>query len=275
MAKYKFHKADHLHTLDGKPLTGTSTVMEVVSKPLTWWASGEAVKTLGWTPSTVYQNDKPRKAEKEPRVASAEQAWNRISEDVNSSTEGRGERWLTWLDNAYKAHSTRMKKAATDGTNLHERLERYVKACIERGGKPIKGKGDGIQEFIDWSVKNIDKFLWSEMHTYSEEHWLGGITDAGAVMKDGKVAIIDFKSSKSAYQTQFWQIGGYSIQIEENGGFDSSGNKIMDPIEVDTHIVIPFGAPEFSPAVVHDIKGMNAQAFLAALTLYRAKALYE
>ena len=54
--KYKFDesidpetgKQNHLHLLDGKPLTGTSSVEDVLSKVLTWWASGLAVEKFGW-----------------------------------------------------------------------------------------------------------------------------------------------------------------------------------------------------------------------------------
>ena len=38
---YRFHNENdkHLHTLNGKPLLGTSTVVGVLAKPLTWRVS--------------------------------------------------------------------------------------------------------------------------------------------------------------------------------------------------------------------------------------------
>ena len=39
--RYKFDAKEHLHSLDSKPLVGTSTVMGIVAKPLTWWAAGK------------------------------------------------------------------------------------------------------------------------------------------------------------------------------------------------------------------------------------------
>ncbi len=271
-------KPKHLHTLNGKPLTGTSAVMEIVAKPLTWWASGEAVKTLGWTPKTEYVKGKPRTLPKEPRIQAAQDKWDEIAAVLNDphNNEGRGEVWLGMLDTAYGAHASSLRKSAGKGKDLHSELEKYVKFSIEKNeGNPANVKSEDIQEFIDWSCENVDKFLWSEMHTYSEEHWLGGITDAGALLRNGKTAIIDFKSSKAAYPTQFWQIAGYDIQIQENGGFTSKGAKIMEPVKIDAHIVIPFGAPKFDPAITYDEKDLNKTAFLAALTLYRANQAIE
>ncbi len=53
---YQFDDKQHLHLLDGKPLTGTSSVGNVLSKPLTWWSAelsavecleaGEKIETI-------------------------------------------------------------------------------------------------------------------------------------------------------------------------------------------------------------------------------------
>lgn len=43
---------------------------------------------------------------------------------------------------------------------------------------------------------------------------------------------MDFKSSKEAYLSQFFQIEGYDIAISENGIFDADGKHIgvVEPI---------------------------------------------
>lgn len=253
--RYTFNEEAHIHTLDGRPLTGTSSVMGIVGKPgLVWWASGEAVKTLGWT--------NPKFTQQEDRVKVAEISYEEI--------QGMGtEAYLRRLDTAYAAHSKSLNKAAKKGTDLHAELEKYVKLCIEKhDGKPLEVGGSEIQGFTKWAYENIEKYLWSEMHTYSEKLWLGGITDCGALMKDGRVAIIDFKSSKEAYPAQFWQIAGYGRQIEENGGFSREGEVLLPPTNIDLHIVIPFGAPEFTACIDQDTLA-NTTSFESALHLYR------
>jgi len=263
--KYKFDDAEHLHTFEGKPLTGTSTVLEVLSKPLTWWASGEAVKTLGWTPITEYINGKPRTVAKEKRIEAVKERFV----EVKSMSEVE---YLDALDNAYKAHKTSLGKSAGKGKNMHAELEKYVKVCIANGGAPFFTTEDSeqfLKDFSEWSFNNVEKFIGSEVNTYSEKHWLGGIIDCIAKLKNGRYAIIDFKSSKTAYPSQFFQIGGYDIQLAESGGFTPNGEKILEPIQVESHIIIPFGAQTFEPVTVNDEKGLNRQSFLAALTLYR------
>jgi len=203
-AGYEFHdsKGEHLHTLNGKPLIGTSTVLSIVAKPLTWWASGEAVKTLGWTPKTEYVNGKPRSLPKEPRIKAAYEAYVSFQGVPDAEI---GETWLTKLDSAYSAHTRALTKAAGKGVDLHAKLEKYVKYCLEKGeGKPIMVKSELIQDFINWSTEHVEKFLASEVHTYSEKYWLGGILDTIAVLKTGQHCIIDFKSSREAYPNQFW-----------------------------------------------------------------------
>jgi len=265
-------KPQHLHRFNGKPLIGTSTVMNIVAKPLTWWAAGEAVKVLGWTPITEYVNGKPRSL---PRGARVEKAREFLVGTI-AELPADGEAYLSLLDAAYKAHSQTKDKAATKGKDLHAALERYVKFSMDKNeGAPANVRNEDIQSFIEWSCDNVVKFLWSEMHCYSEKYWVGGITDAGAVLKDGKVAIIDFKSSKAAYPNQFWQCAGYDIQIGENGGYTAKGEKILEPTHVDTHIIVAFGAPVFEPAIIHDDRGLNKEAFLAALTLYKANQALE
>jgi hypothetical protein len=118
-------------------------------------------------------------------------------------------------------------------------------------------------------MENVNRFLWSEMHCWSETLWLGGISDCGALLKDGRFAIIDFKSSREAYASQFWQIGGYDLQISENGGYLADGEKVLDVLKpIDIYFVIPFGAEKPEPVACGDVEGCKT-AYKAALTLYK------
>ena len=267
--RYQFNEEEHIHTLDGKPLTGTSSVMSIVGKPgLVWWSSGLAVAELGWT--------NPKFTGKSEREIVAAQRYGEISDDVfDKDGHFQPQVYLTFLDKAYAAHSKSLAKSANKGKDMHAELEKYVKECIANWPTqtpPIAGEHFSdcpqVIAFSKWANENVEYFLFSEMHTYSEENWLGGITDCGALMKDGKIAIIDFKSSKDAYASQFWQCGGYHIQIAENGGFNKEGDRVFDPVNADLHIVIPFGAPEFKVVIDKDVIA-NVNSFKAALHLYR------
>ena len=249
MNNYKFNKSEHIHLLNDRPLLGCSTVAQMMPKVLTWWASAKACEIMGWT--------NPKTTKKADRIIQAEKVYNEI-------TNGNLDSYIELLDTAYKAHSVKLKDAAKKGTDLHGELEAFVKDQINKqeGIYP-----DNIKPFIDWSEDNVDRFLWSEAYCYSESMWVGGICDVGMVLKDGRVAVGDFKSGK-AWDSAFVQEADYSITIEENGLYDAEGNKLNIVLpKIDTLITIPFGNEVFKP----DIKpiGHYCEGFRACLALHK------
>ena len=125
MSKYRFLEKDengnecHRHQILVKDkwvdATGASTIVGVLDKPLSWWASGMAVGTLGWLNA--------KNSKKEERLEHLKPYY----EKIKSVTE---EEYLELLDEAYKAHSVRLKDSAQAGTDMHGELESYVKACV-------------------------------------------------------------------------------------------------------------------------------------------------
>jgi len=257
----------HLHTLDGKPLIGTSSAASVLAKPLTWWAAGLAVEKFGW----IHKGDaKKGWTKKEKRLEAAAL----MKKAIPLYTD---EEYLKLLDDAYGAHATKLKTSAADGTDLHAIVESYIKECLEKNnGAPIvpgvvtkEWKYVKIVPFINWAGARVKKFLWSEMHCYSERLWVGGITDFGFEDVDGKIAVGDIKSSKEAYLSQFWQCAGYDIQISENGGYDRKGNKVFTLEKpIDYYMIFPFGMEVPEAQYYYDVAGGRA-AFEAELFLYK------
>ena len=154
---------------------------------------------------------------------------------------------------------------------MHAMMEDYIKHCIENNdSKPDKNykNGDKVQILVDWSVENVDVFVWSEAHCYSRELWLGGISDCGFKDKKGKYAILDFKSGKEAYTSQFWQCIGYGLQIEENGLFDKDGNLVFTLDKPISYVaVLPFGMDKPEVQYYHDMED-GKRAVRAMITLY-------
>lgn len=257
MYKFLDEKGEHMHTLDDKPLIGTSTVTQVIAKPLTWWASGLAVAELGW------QNAKlvPENARLEG-----------VGTHLLSIKDMDAKQFLMLLDKAYAAHSKVLKTSAAKGTDMHEELERYIRSCIaENGAKPLmvsSGTLIQIELFSVWAIQHVTKFIVSEGHCYSERLWTGGITDCIAIMKDGTTAIIDFKSSKEAYDSQFIQLAGYDIEQSESGVIDKDGNSIVPPQKIDKYIVIPFGAKNFTVDIRTNVQDYK-RGFEAAVVLHK------
>jgi hypothetical protein len=257
--RYRFDAENHIHLLDDKPLMGTSTVVGALGKPLTYWAAGCALTPLGWL--------------------------NRKKSTVNERLDLAGEKlgmlrdldredYVRLLESCYHAHTKTLKDTADEGTNTHAQLAHYVQSCIDdNGGEPCKllkyGHG-AVEVFADWASENVQKFLWSEKHCYSDELWVGGISDCGCVLNDGnRTAIIDFKR-KGCYFSQFVQIGGYAYQVEENGLFYSDGEYGLPPKQIDDLIVFPnSGKPRTEPA------GPFMARFAEVVNIYRHQAEYD
>ena len=261
MGKYKFDKDNHLHASDGKPLMGTSTVVGVIAKPLTWWAAGLAVGKLGWINSKIKIGNKYVFIPKEERI-------NAVKSKLDEIKKMSPDEFLKLLDEGYKAHSVKLTDSAKDGTDLHAELERYVKWHMA-GKSTVESFAPRIDPFIKWVDKKVKRFLYSEGNCHSLEIWCGGISDVGAELTDGSYAIIDFKSSKEAYVTQFIQTGGYDIQIMENGITDDEGNVVWRADKPFTsYIIVPFGADVIEPVIRTDVAELR-EAFRAATVLHK------
>lgn len=267
-----FNKNDaHLHQLqvegEWKDLTGTTTIVDVLGKPLTWWASGKAVETMGWL--------KPERDKKNwKKILNQDERLKKAEEYLAAISEYGGIAYLALLDKAYKAHNENKKETAEAGTDMHAELEKYVRLVM--AGKPPKTtKHQYVKDFALWARKNVKRFVGSEVCCYSEKLWVGGITDLVMELVNGDWAIGDFKSSKEAYFSQFVQEAGYDIQLSENGAFDKEGNKLFDlekPIK--KYIIFPFGAAEFAPTETVLTNSLK-DTFGSLVVAYRAKALFE
>ncbi len=280
--KYIDEKGEHMHTLDGSPLIGTSSVADVLSKPLAYWASGHAVKTLGVVEPKSLTKIKNKKASEQELATEVLSVEAKLAEIKGMTTD----EYLALLIKAYGAHATSLKDKAKDGTDLHAELERFINDEMSVGvsiheGKAVTEYHPRIHPLIKWSRENVKRHLWSEVNCYSEKMWTGGISDWGVELKEcvlndiklpeGTIAVVDFKSSPKAYLSQFWQACGYAMQIEENGGFDADGNQVFKFAEgerVSAVIIVPFGMEEPTPQVNIDIAGGN-EAFKAELVLYK------
>lgn len=254
---YRFDEINHIHLLDEQPLIGTSTAVKVIAKPLTYWASGLAVEQFGWL--------NPKKHTQEECTVACEDGLARVQKLTRDE-------YAKLLDKAYRAHAQTLKKSAVKGTDLHAELERYVRGKMTN--EPIEPI-EQIKPFVAWAEQNIKKWLWSELHCYSKRLWTGGISDAGAEMQDGIIALFDFKSSSDAYADQFYQCAGYDIAISETGGYTEDGQKIFTlekPIE--TYFIVPFGAKDITPRPTRFII-KSREAFEAAVALHKINQLFN
>ena len=267
------HDKEHVHYCDGKPLMGCSTVVGIINKPLGWWVAEQTLKPLGWSKYNKKVKGKYQPVPDKERLPEIETTLRVIR-------EMKPKVWMDRLDSCYKNHNKKKDEAAEKGTERHATLESYVKSCINiNEGKPLPMQPDGrwmeVDEFIVWANKNVKQFLWSEVHSYSELLWTGGVADVGWLDMQDRVVAGDFKSSKDIFFSQFIQIGGYDIMLSENGGYTADGEKMFElPRPIQAYCVAPFGQEEFNPIVLDYVEEFKA-AFRSSVHLYKLNKLFD
>lgn len=187
--KYEFIKEKHQHFLDGKQLTGCTTILGILSKPaLIQWSANIACE---------YVRDNLKKLEDLENV----------------------------LKDARVAHCKKKEKAGDFGTKTHAEIEKMINDAISENDGYIRGitvEDKPIINFFKWATENKVKFLASEKNIYSEKLFIGGIVDFICEI-DSKVWIGDIKTSKSGiYPENFAQIAGYDLMLKEMKEFDNA-----------------------------------------------------
>ena len=227
--EYRFNEEKHIHSLNEKPLKGTTTVIkEVLPPPLSWYGSGRACKAMGW-----YDRKYGR-----ANYLPDKEGMPVLEEALKGIKQMTSEEYLKLLDKAYKAHNEYKKSKGDWGKKVHESIEIAIKSAI----KDNKGylldaeyENEVVEKFASWGRGK--KFLYSEVHVYSEKLWLGGIIDFIYVY-GGKTYLGDIKTAKSIYASNFIQAGLYDYQQAENGFFTPDGKKLGESLSLNGYTVV-------------------------------------
>ena len=198
MKKFEFDKEKHAYKLDGKRMTGCTTIISILDKPaLVQWSANMAVDYIKDNHRADFEVRKDKEVNGDYLV---------VSKDT--------------LEEARKAWRIKRDKAGDIGTAVHDMIEMYVKAQINGNRFQAKHQDERVQKmfdkFVEWEKEENIKFLLSEQKLYSEKHWFAGTVDL-IFEKDGKRFIGDIKTAKDIYQTNYIQMGGYDIMLEELG----------------------------------------------------------
>lgn len=239
---FEFDEKKHVYKLDGKPMTGVTSVIGVLAKPaLIGWAAKMAVEYI------------------------KEKGFYRPTTD---GTEASYEVLLSILEEAKSAHTKKKEAAGTHGTDTHALVEEYVNQCTatNRGkpnAKPIT-ISEGIEKFILWSVENVDHFLFSERRMFNKELFVAGTADFAYIGKDGKRYMADFKTSSGIYGIDYWlQVAAYRMLAEAEGDEMYDGATVVR--------LGKDGSFEVQQRFDYET---DKTAFLACLTIYRAQATF-
>lgn len=174
----------------------------------------------------------------------------------------KGEHFNNWLkkqgDNADKLLST----AGDFGTSIHNLLEKLGKG--EKTGDLTPKQQRCIDAFLSWKDENIDYFIYTERPVWSKTYGYCGTLDALVMLKDKRVALLDYKTSGQIYDTHFLQVGAYRHALME-----------MENIHIDTAYILRFEKKDEvkKDIEVKEVAELDYQfdIFVHALRLYNWK----
>jgi hypothetical protein len=204
MRDVSFDKVEHVYTRksDGSWLQGVSTVSSIVPKDwLSAWGAKEAVKALGYSD---YEGDTKLAEEMLAKIKACQTL----------------EEYQAILKEAKGASRRKSKEALIDGEAGHLWLENYVKSRIRGDDLPVLPEGmlaRPISQFLEWEKEAVDYWLLSEARVANPEDGYAGTLDALAMMKTGKLALIDFKFSNHFSSDYVLQCAGYQFCFEKYG----------------------------------------------------------
>ncbi len=133
------------------------------------------------------------------------------------------EQLLPVIDEALRRHEVAKEEAAEKGKAAHEYAEKVANAMIVGQELPDLPETEdpniiaAINAFLEWLTSHRVKFLHTEKVVYSQLYGYVGKFDAVAEV-DGKLVLIDFKTSKSVYDDMRYQVAAYRMAYEEEHG---------------------------------------------------------
>ncbi len=226
----EFDEKNHIYRIGDRIVYGVTSVVGVIGKPaLIYWAVNQCIDNL-------------------KSIWKAGKSYDEIEiSDI--------------LDVAKNIHSEKKNKSATIGDLVHKWIEKYIKAKIENGSIPEipinEQLENSVKSFLKWEKENNIEWLGSEKKIYSKQYDYAGTLDAEA-MVNGKLAVIDFKTSNGIYDEYLLQVSAYVQARKEETGMD-----------YETAYVVKIGKD--GNLEVQEIKEFDEhlKAFLGALEIYK------
>lgn len=126
---------------------------------------------------------------------------------------------------ACSLHEEYKQKAAAVGDEVHHWVENYING--ENPAMPEQPEAAvGVTAFLEWESQNKVKFISSERVVYSKKHDYVGKMDIEAKV-NGKLCLIDIKTSNGMYNEYYMQTAAYVRADEEESGKKYHGRWII------------------------------------------------
>lgn len=237
MKDFKYDDIEHVYTLSGKRMYGTTTILRVIAKPalINW-----AVKV-----DTDYITD-----------------WSYTQEALDSNPVKLRE----VIAVAKKQHTKKKDDAGDWGSIVHKAIESWIKTqeipkevvVKDVVVKVLPEHLEAIDNFVKWAKENKAIFIQSELPIYSEEWFTGGTVDFVCKIGD-ELVIGDVKTSSGIWDEYWLQVSAYAKMMMEMGIHSKFDKMTIVNCKKDGTIKVESRT---------DID-KNIDAFASALTLYK------
>lgn len=224
----------HVYYFEDTVVNGITDALKIIHKP---WYVAWALKLAG---DHVIKNLTPGKALDELEIKN-------LVEDMK------------------RLYKTGGGQAADIGTMTHDWIERYYRG--ENPPEPINEQlRNTTRAFLKFADEHQIEIVESERLIYSVQNRFAGRVDMICKI-DGKLAIIDWKTSKTISPENFLQLGGYDIGYSEEQLFNVSSVEDFKPVEL--HIIVQCSKLGEMNMAISDKVSRNRQGFMHALGLTR------
>lgn len=194
----------HWYRVDGIPelLPSVTTILEVLSKPA----------LVPWAKKVALENVKRELIE----------FGSSGDYPINLDTLKLEKKWIEDIILRASKRPTQLAEAAADlGTRAHQVIHEMLSGKKPLNISCVKGTDleRPIQGFLDWYATADFKITGSETRLYSERLGVAGSMDGLGIRKiGGGLVVLDWKTSKAIYNDYAYQVGGYTICVEELTG---------------------------------------------------------
>ena len=103
------------------------------------------------------------------------------------------------------------------GNDAHEWIEYYINSSSDYDKETRRNVDNSISAFLDWNTEFKPEWIDSERKIYCDRFKYAGTVDAVAKI-NGRVCVIDFKTSKKIYKPYHLQVTAYAQAIKRIDG---------------------------------------------------------
>lgn len=180
----------------------------------------------------------------------------------------KGEGFNNWL----KKQGANADKLLTDagdfGTNIHNHLETISKGEILDITLFKPKQKRCVEAFQEWVDSNVKSFLYTEQSVYNIKEEYAGTEDSIVELLDGRIALLDYKTSSYIYDTHELQVCAYL-----------KAHELSYNMKIDTAYILRFEKNEEKEKDMEEreVKNIDYQyeVFLATLKLWQWKNKYK